>query len=50
MSNSLLIVIIDEDPQFKFNAPIPEYIKKLIEKCWDDNPDDRPTFDEKSCR
>lgn len=31
-------------PQFK--APIPECIKKLIEKCWADNPNDRPTFDE----
>ena len=31
-------------PEFK--TPIPESYKKLIEACWDQEPENRPTFDE----
>lgn len=30
----------------KFPNETPESIKEFIEKCWSQNPDDRPTFDE----
>ena len=38
--------ILNENYRPKFEVPINEPLQKLIEKCWSNDPKDRPTFDE----
>lgn len=37
---------IKEGYRPKFDKTIPDFYKELIEKCWSEEPDDRPSFDE----
>lgn len=39
-------IILDKGIRPEFNASIPDSYRKLIEKCWSQNPKMRPTFDE----
>lgn len=38
--------VIDEDYRPEFTIPVKKSIKKLIERCWSRDPQDRPTFEE----
>lgn len=38
--------IADQNKRPKFNKAIPKSYRHLIEKCWSQNPEERPTFDE----
>lgn len=38
--------VISENYRPQFKAPIKNSLKKLIEKCWSKDPDERPTFDQ----
>lgn len=38
--------VVNDNYRPKFNVPIKKSLKKLIEKCWSDDPKERPTFDE----
>ena len=38
--------VVSENYRPKFNYPIKEPLKKLIEKCWSANPNERPNFGE----
>lgn len=40
------ISVVTENYRPKFEKPIKEEFKNLIEQCWSANPDDRPTFSE----
>ncbi|KAK8870912.1 hypothetical protein M9Y10_008825 [Tritrichomonas musculus] len=39
-------MIAEEGYRPSFDIPIPECYKQLIEKCWSQDPSERPTFDE----
>lgn len=38
--------IINKSYRPQFLTPIKDSLRELIEQCWSENPDDRPTFDE----
>lgn len=38
--------VVSEKYRPEFTVPVKDSLKKLIEKCWSDNPSDRPTFEE----
>ncbi|KAK8880693.1 hypothetical protein M9Y10_003378 [Tritrichomonas musculus] len=48
LTNSSMILkeVVQNKKRPEFDENIPECFKNLIEKCWSDDPNDRPTFEE----
>lgn len=45
-SSMIFKEVVQNKKRPEFDENIPECFKNLIEKCWSDDPNDRPTFEE----
>ena len=46
INNLTIIKKVMEGKRPEFKKPIPNFCKKLIERCWSEDPNNRPTFNE----